>query len=83
MVEAENVPTLARQVDIDRISFLDALRWLGVPGSGVSLGELFVNPARPPRVEPSVKKRRPKKFPFMSTPRQVLRQRLVQQTVGA
>jgi hypothetical protein len=35
--------------------------------------------ARPHRVEPCVKKRRPKSFPFMIKPRQELRQQLVQQ----
>ena len=46
---------------------------------GTPLGALIVNPARPHRVEPRVKKRRPKSFPFMITPRQELRQQLVQQ----
>src|SRR5262245_55514682 len=72
-----------QQVDLERISFLDALRWLGAPGSGVPLEELLVNPTRPHRVEPRVKKRRPKKFPFMNTPRHVLRKRLIEQAVGA
>jgi hypothetical protein len=39
---------------------------------------LIVVPVRPDRVEPRVKKRRPKRFPFMITPRQELCQRLVQ-----
>jgi Transposase DDE domain len=71
-----------QQVEVERISLLDALRWLGAPGSGVPLEGLFVNPARPNRVEPRVKKRRPKKFPFMNKPRHVLRKRLMQQAVG-
>jgi hypothetical protein len=64
---------------VERISFLDALRWLGASGTGVPLGALIVNPVRPHRVEPRVKKRRPKSFPFMIKPRQELRQQLVQQ----
>jgi hypothetical protein len=40
---------------------------------------LIVNPVRPHCAEPRVKKRRPKSFPFMITPRQELRQQLVQQ----
>jgi hypothetical protein len=64
---------------VERISFLDALRWLGAPSTGVPLGALIVNPIRPHRVEPRVKKRRPKSFPFMIKPRQELRQQLVQQ----
>jgi hypothetical protein len=57
---------------VERISFLDALRWLGAPSTGVPLGALIVNPIRPHRVEPRVKKRRPKSFPFMIKPRQEL-----------
>ena len=70
----------ARQhLGVERISFLDALRWLGAPSTGVPLEALIVNPIRPHRVEPRVKKRRPKSFPFMIKPRQELRQQLVQQ----
>jgi hypothetical protein len=64
---------------VERISFLDALRWLSAPSTGMPLVGLIVNPIRPHRVEPRVKKRRPKSFPFMITPRQELRQQLVQQ----
>jgi hypothetical protein len=64
---------------VERISFLDALRWLSAPHTGMPLVALIVNSARPHRVEPRVKKRRPKSFPFMIKPRQELRQQLVQQ----
>jgi hypothetical protein len=64
---------------VERISFLDALRWLGAPSTGMPLVALIVIPVRPHRVEPRVKKRRPKSFPFMIKPRQALRQQLVQQ----
>jgi Transposase DDE domain len=64
---------------VERISFLDALRWLSAPCPGRPLVALIVNPARLHRVEPRVKKRRPKSFPFMIRPRQELRQQLVQQ----
>jgi hypothetical protein len=63
---------------VERISFLDALRWLGAPSTGMPLVALIVIPVRPHRVEPRVKKRRPKSFPFMIKPRQALRQQLVQ-----
>jgi hypothetical protein len=66
-------------IGVERVSFLDALQWLGAPNTGIPLGALIVNPVRPHRVEPRVKKRRPKSFPFMITPRQTLRQQLVQQ----
>jgi Transposase DDE domain len=64
---------------VERISFLDALRWFGAPSTGMPLVGLIVNPIRPNRLEPRVKKRRPKSFPFMIRPRQELRQQLVQQ----
>jgi hypothetical protein len=64
---------------VEQISFLDALRWLSAPSTGMPLVALMVIPIRPHRVEPRVKKRRPKSFPFMIKPRQALRQQLVQQ----
>jgi hypothetical protein len=64
---------------VERISFLDALRWLSAPSPGMPLTTLMVIPVRPHRLEPRVKKRRPKSFPFMITPRQALRRQLVQQ----
>jgi hypothetical protein len=73
---------MLQHLDVERISFLDALRWLGAPSTGVPLIALIVNPARPDRVEPRVKKRRPKSFPFMIKPRQELRQQLLQQELG-
>jgi hypothetical protein len=72
-----------QQVDVGRISFLDALRWLGAPDTGVPLALLLINPVRPHRVEPRVKKRRPKAFPCMSKPRHLLRQALIQHAFGA
>jgi Transposase DDE domain len=66
----------------ERISFMDALRWLTAPRTGRPLAALIVNPIRPHRVEPRVKKRRPKPFPLMMTPRQELHQQLVQQPLG-
>ena len=63
---------------VERISFLDALRWLSAPSTGRPLVALIVNPIRPDRVEPRVKKRRPKSFPLMIKPRQQLREQLVQ-----
>jgi hypothetical protein len=43
------------------------------------MSALIVNPARPHRVKPRVKKRRPKSFPLRMKLRQVRRQQLVQQ----
>jgi hypothetical protein len=66
-------------IGAERISFVDALRWLGAPSTGIPRGALLVHPIRLHRVEPRVKKRRPKSFPFMITPRQQLRAQRVQQ----
>jgi hypothetical protein len=66
-----------QQVDVDRISFIDALRWLTTACPGDELCQLVVNPHRPNRCEPRVKKRRPKSYPFMTKPRRQLKQKLV------
>jgi hypothetical protein len=71
-----------QHVSIARISFLDALRWLSAPHTSMPLMALIVNPVRPHRVEPRVKKRRPKPFPLMMKPRRELRQQLLQQEPG-
>jgi hypothetical protein len=70
-----------QHIDRAQISFVDALRWLGAPSTGIPLAALIVNPIRPHRVEPRVKKRRPKSFPLMITPRQERRQQLLQQEI--
>jgi hypothetical protein len=67
-----------QHIGVERISFVDALRWLRAPSTGMALGALIVNPVRPHRVEPRVKKRRPKSFPLMIKPRQELRHRILQ-----
>jgi hypothetical protein len=59
----------------DRIGLVDAVRWLiGVEEADVSV--LIVNPSRRGRVEPRVKKRRPKQYTLMSKPRSELRKLL-------
>jgi hypothetical protein len=67
----------------DRISFVDALRWLATAQPGDVLPELVVNPLRPGRAEPRVRKRRPKEFPVMQKHRAVLRQEMAAQSLGA
>ena len=49
-----------QEVDVRRISFIDALRWLQTAQPGDQLPKLVVNPLRPHRIEPRVRKRRPK-----------------------
>jgi hypothetical protein len=64
-------------VEPDRISFADALRWLREARRGEAVPRLRVNPLRPGRVEPRVRKRRPKQYNLMRQPRAVLRDRLL------
>jgi hypothetical protein len=72
----------ARQQDVEpeRISFVDAWRWLREARRGEELPRLRVVPRRPGRVEPRAKKRRPKPYDLMNRPRAVLRDRLLHQT---
>jgi hypothetical protein len=63
-------------VAIDRISFIDAARWLAAARDDEPLAWLVVNPYRPYRYEPRVRKRRPKQYPLMQTPRTELRKLL-------
>jgi hypothetical protein len=65
-----------QQVDVRRISFIDALRWMQTAQSGDDLPHLVVNPLRPHRLEPRVRKRRPKEFPLMKKPRRQLKKEL-------
>jgi len=68
---------------VDRVSFIDALRWLRDGEEGEEMPELVVNPARPGRGEPRVKKRRPKPYPLMRRPRAELRKRLREKDMAA
>lgn len=58
--------------DANRISFIDAMRWLAsrlaTPTAG-KVSQLVVNPIRPGRWHPRVIKRRMKKYPLMNKPR--------------
>ncbi len=65
-----------QDVDPDRISFIDALRWLSSARPDEPLGKLIVRRKRH-RVEPRVRKRRPKEYPLMNRPRTELRKRLL------
>ena len=79
MVEAAR----CQDADVDRVSFVDALRWLTAAAPGEPLIKLIINPDRRGRAEPRVKKRRMKEFDLMSEPRQVLRNRLLDQRDAA
>jgi len=65
-----------QEVDVRRISFIDALRWLQIAEPGDHLPKLVVNPWRPHRIEPRVRKRRPKEFPLRQKPRRQLKKEL-------
>lgn len=73
-----------QQVAPQRISFIDALRWLQPPKpSPNGLPDLVVNPRRPYREEPRCLKRRPKEYERMKAPRRELRKRLKEQRDAA
>jgi hypothetical protein len=69
-----------QQVAIDRSSFSDAARWLAAARDDEPLSLLVVNPHRPSRYEPRVRKRRPKQYSLMQTPRKELRKLLAKNT---
>ena len=69
-----------KELSPDQISFVDAVRWLChvQPGQSLNtLASLVVLPHRPGRVEPRVRKRRPKQYPLMKKPRAVLTKALM------
>lgn len=72
-----------QKVLVERISFVDALRWLRTAQPGTPLPKLVVLPHRPNRHEPRVVKRRPKPYPRMTKPRDQLRKALLGKKVGA
>jgi hypothetical protein len=65
-----------QDVDPHRISFIAALRWLQDARPIDPLWRLTVVPRRPGRVEPRVRKRRPKNYRLMTKPRAQLKQDL-------
>jgi hypothetical protein len=67
----------------DRLSFVDALRWLASACEHEPELELLVNPRRLGRYEPRVRKRRPKAYPLMTRPRCQLRQQIATQKLTA
>jgi hypothetical protein len=84
LVRVAMVQAATRQgVGRDRVSFIDALRWLRGAESGEEMPELVVNPHRPGRSEPRCKKRRPKQFDLMRLPRAELRKRLREKDLAA
>lgn len=72
-----------QQVPVDRISFIDALRWLRDADPDTVLTDLIVNPFRPDRLEPRVIKRRMKEYTLMKKPRHKLRKSLKRKKAAA
>lgn len=72
-----------QQVQPDRISFIDALRWLISAEPGQELSDLLVNPYRPNRHEPRVVKDRKNTYTRMTRPRAILRNELKAKAVAA
>jgi Transposase DDE domain len=73
----------AQGVAADRVSVTDAVRWLVGAEGDENLSEILINPSRKGRVEPRVRKRRPKPYPLMTKPRAVLRKQLTDKKVAA
>ena len=71
------MPLRDKEVPPERISFIDALRWLRHVGRGQALHDLELVPHRPGRQEPRVRKRRPKEYDLMRKPRAALRDALI------
>jgi IS4 transposase len=64
-----------QNVSVERISFIDAVRWLAEAVLGPVELKLRLVPDRPGRIEPRAVKRRPKQYPRLNRPRRILRQR--------
>jgi len=78
MVEAAN----RQHVEPERISFIDALRWLCCVTEDVTLRAIQIVPERPGRHEPRVRKRRPKNYRLMTKPRAELKKLLTGHAVA-
>lgn len=69
----------AQNVEVDRISFADALAWIRCTSPGAALWKLLVNPERRDRIEPRAVKRRPKEHARLNKPRDQMRLALKKQ----
>ena len=72
-----------QSVPVDRISFIDAVRWLADAAHGQTDLRLRRVPDRPGRLEPRAVKRRPKEYDRLNQPRDVLRKRLLRKKHAA
>jgi hypothetical protein len=84
LVRALMAQAAARQATTpDRVSFIDALRWLLTAAPGEDVPELVTNPRRPGRHEPRARKDRGSGHAFMTRPRAELRKALRRPRVNA
>jgi hypothetical protein len=82
LVRAVMLAAARRQaVEVARISFIDAMRWLQSAEAGQTVPELVVNPRRPDRHEPRVIKDLNDTYLKMTKPRRKLRQALKRREV--
>ena len=65
-----------QNVEVDRISFIDALRWLVSTLPGDALCHLVVNPHRPGRYEPRIPETSRRNYQLMNRPRRDLKKAL-------
>ena len=65
-----------QRVNVNRLSFADALAWLRFAEAGAGPPPLKVNPQREGRLEPRALKRQKKEFPYMTRPRAQLKAEL-------
>jgi Transposase DDE domain len=72
-----------QRVPVERISFVDAVRWLADAAHGTTELHLRLVPDRPGRFEPRAVKRRPKEYPRLNKPRHVLRKQLLRKRDAA
>jgi hypothetical protein len=64
-----------QNVNVNRLSFADTLAWLR-HGDITATAEIKINPLRPGRLEPRVRKSAKKQFPYMTQPRAELKAQL-------
>ena len=72
-----------QEVAVERISFIDAVRWLADAAHGMTELRLRRVPDRPGRSEPRAVKRRPKEYDRLNRPRDVLRKELLRKKDAA
>jgi hypothetical protein len=72
-----------QNVPIERLSFIDAVRWLAEAVYGPMELKLRLVPHRPGRFEPRAVKRRPKEYDRLNKPRDVFRKHALEKLLAA